>query len=77
MLPGLAGITPAAYAHPAQLSTGFHHAMRIAGALCAFGGLLSATLLEPHVLADARTNPPSPTTDLVFPAGAVTFAPEK
>jgi EmrB/QacA subfamily drug resistance transporter len=57
VLPGLAGISSAAYAHPAQLSTGFHHAMWITGGLCAFGGLLSATLLEPHVLADAPDEP--------------------
>jgi EmrB/QacA subfamily drug resistance transporter len=51
VLPGLAGISSAAYAHPAQLSTGFHHAMWVAGGLCAFGGLLSALLLESQVLA--------------------------
>ena len=43
VLPGLAGITPKAYASPAALSTGFHHAVLISAALCAFGGLLSAS----------------------------------
>jgi EmrB/QacA subfamily drug resistance transporter len=47
VLPGLAGITPAVYAHPDRLSVGFEHAMWIAGAMCAFGGVLSAVLL-PH-----------------------------
>ena len=46
VLPGLAGITPDAYAHPAQLSTGFHHAVLISAALCAFGGVISGLLLE-------------------------------
>lgn len=46
VLPGLAGITPAAYDHPAQLSSGFHHAVVIAGALCALGGVLSAVFIS-------------------------------
>ncbi|MDQ2795939.1 MAG: MFS transporter, partial [Actinomycetota bacterium] len=45
VLPGLAGITPAAYNHPADLSTGFHHAMLIAAVLCALGGVLSFLLV--------------------------------
>ncbi len=45
VLPGLAGITPRAYDRPADLSTGFHHAVLIAAALCAFGGVLSAFLI--------------------------------
>jgi MFS family permease len=45
VLPGIAGISPAVYAHPARLAVGFEHAVWIAGGLCAFGGLLSALLL--------------------------------
>jgi len=45
VLPGLAGISPHAYDHPALLSTGFHHAVLIAAALCALGGVLSALLI--------------------------------
>jgi EmrB/QacA subfamily drug resistance transporter len=41
VLPSIAGITPEAYADPALLSTGFHHAVLIAGALCALGGILA------------------------------------
>ncbi|MGI8590721.1 MAG: DHA2 family efflux MFS transporter permease subunit [Nakamurella sp.] len=41
VLPSLAGISPAAYADPALLSAGFHRAVLIAGALCAFGGVLA------------------------------------
>lgn len=46
VLPGIAGITPTAYDHPALLSTGFHHAVLIAGGLLALGGVLSAVLIE-------------------------------
>jgi EmrB/QacA subfamily drug resistance transporter len=46
VLPGLAGITPSAYDNPALLSTGFHHAVLIAAALCALGGVLSAVLIS-------------------------------
>jgi MFS family permease len=45
VLPGLAGISPRAYQHPALLSTGFHHAVLIAAGLCVFGGVLSALLI--------------------------------
>jgi EmrB/QacA subfamily drug resistance transporter len=45
VLPGLAGISSRAYDHPAALSTGFHHAVLIAAAMCAFGGLLSAAFI--------------------------------
>jgi len=41
VLPSLAGISPTAYADPALLSAGFHRAVLIAGALCAFGGVLA------------------------------------
>lgn len=46
VLPGIAGITPAAYAHPDQLSAGFHNAVLIAAVLCALGGLISALFIE-------------------------------
>jgi hypothetical protein len=45
VLPGLAGITPSAYEHPAQLSAGFHNAVLICAGLCAAGGVLSAVLI--------------------------------
>jgi hypothetical protein len=45
VLPALAGITPHAYADPALLSTGFHHAVLIAAGLCASGGVLSALVI--------------------------------
>jgi EmrB/QacA subfamily drug resistance transporter len=51
VLPGIAGITPHAYDDPTLLSTGFHHAVLIAGALCAFGGVLSFLLIR-NPLAD-------------------------
>ncbi len=46
VLPGLAGLTPTAYQHPAELSVGFSHAVLIAGALCVFGGLLAAATIR-------------------------------
>lgn len=46
VLPGLAGITPAAYRVPAELSAGFHHAMLVSAGLCALGGVLSFLLVE-------------------------------
>jgi EmrB/QacA subfamily drug resistance transporter len=46
VLPGIAGITPAAYRNPALLSTGFHHAVLIAAGLLVLGGLLSALLIQ-------------------------------
>ncbi|MEJ7649474.1 MAG: DHA2 family efflux MFS transporter permease subunit [Nakamurella sp.] len=49
VLPGLAGITPAAYDRPAELSSGFHHAMLISGGLCMLGGLLSLVLVAGRV----------------------------
>ena len=45
VLPTLAGITPHAYDDAGQLLTGFHHAVLIAGVLCAFGGVLSAFVI--------------------------------
>src|SRR6476469_3816509 len=46
VLPALAGIDQAAYADPALLSTGFHHAVLIAAVLCALGGLLSWLVID-------------------------------
>jgi EmrB/QacA subfamily drug resistance transporter len=56
VLPGLAGITPTAYDHPALLSTGFHHAVLIAGGLCALGGVLSFLLIR-NPLAEPAAHP--------------------
>jgi EmrB/QacA subfamily drug resistance transporter len=50
VLPGLAGLTPAAYTDPARLSVGFHHAVLIAGALCALGGVLAAFTIQSNRL---------------------------
>jgi EmrB/QacA subfamily drug resistance transporter len=50
VLPALAGITPAVYADPAALSSGFHRAVLIAAGLCAAGGLLSAVTIRDDVL---------------------------
>jgi Major Facilitator Superfamily len=48
VLPALAGITGAAYLHPAALAAGFRTAVLIAGGLCAAGGLLAAvTITDP------------------------------
>jgi EmrB/QacA subfamily drug resistance transporter len=62
VLPGAAGISPTAYAHPAELSAGFHHAMLIAAGLCVLGGVLSAVLVP-------RLTPPTtpPTTPRTTP----------
>jgi MFS family permease len=51
VLPSAAGITGASYLHPDQLSEGFRHAVFIAAALCACGGLLAALTIR---------NPPRP-----------------
>ena len=61
VLPGLAGITPAAYLHPDQLASGFHNAVLIAAGLCALGGLLSAVFVEgaPRPSRDERTEDPA------------------
>jgi hypothetical protein len=50
VVPGLAGITPAAYRNPALLSAGFHHAVLISAGLCVLGGLLSALTIRNEVL---------------------------
>jgi hypothetical protein len=46
VIPGLAGITPAAYQDPALLSVGFHHAVLISAGLCVAGGLVSALTIQ-------------------------------
>ena len=46
VLPGLAGITPAAYADPALFSIGFHRAVLIAAGLCAAGGVLAGLTIR-------------------------------
>ncbi len=50
VLPGVAGIDSAAYADAARLASGFHHAVLIAAALCALGGLLSWFVIDDGVL---------------------------
>ncbi|MGH8860434.1 MAG: hypothetical protein ACRDVG_04225 [Jatrophihabitantaceae bacterium] len=50
VLPAIAGIDQAAYADPALLSTGFHHAVLIGAALCALGGVLSWFVIDDVVL---------------------------
>ncbi len=46
VLPGLAGITPAAYADPTLFSAGFRSAVLIAAGLCAAGGVLAALTIR-------------------------------
>lgn len=50
VLPGLAGLTPSAYDDPARLATGFHHAVIIAGVVCALGGVLAALTIQSNRL---------------------------
>ncbi len=50
VLPGLAGITESSYARADLLSTGFHHAVLIAGGLCALGGVLAWLMIRNDVL---------------------------
>jgi hypothetical protein len=61
VLPGLAGIDQHAYANPALLSAGFHHAVLIAAGLCALGGLLSAVMISSAAGAVDDTRPSDPT----------------
>jgi EmrB/QacA subfamily drug resistance transporter len=56
VLPALSGISQAAYAHPAMLSTGFAHAVLIAAACCAAGGVLSWFVISDDVL-DRESRP--------------------
>jgi EmrB/QacA subfamily drug resistance transporter len=50
VLPALSGITATAYKSPAALSNGFHHAVWIAAALTALGGVLAGLLIRNDVL---------------------------
>jgi hypothetical protein len=56
VLPAAAGITGASYLHPDQLSEGFRHAVLMAAALCAAGGLIAALTIRNRPGA-ARTRP--------------------
>jgi hypothetical protein len=61
VLPGLAGISGAAYLHPATLLRGFHTAVLISAAVAAAGGLLAAlTITNP---ARVRQRPAPPVED--------------
>ncbi len=51
VLPGVAGITDAAYRNPGALTTGFHHAVLIAAVLCGAGGVLSLLMIRDDALA--------------------------
>ncbi len=42
VLPAVAGISGAAYLHPAELSRGFHTALLVAAVTCAIGGIVAA-----------------------------------
>jgi EmrB/QacA subfamily drug resistance transporter len=46
VLPAIAGITGAAYLHPAVFSHGFHKASLVSGALCVLSGLMAAVLIR-------------------------------
>lgn len=59
VFPALAGIDQVAYAHPALLSTGFHHAVLIAASLCAAGGVLSWLTISDDVLDRAHPTIPA------------------
>ena len=58
VLPGIAGITPQAYQHPALLSAGFHHAVLISAGLCALGGLLALAFISGRPVGGIRTGTP-------------------
>ena len=71
VLPGLAGISEHVYNHPAQLATGFHHAVLIAAGMCAFGGLVSAVLIDDAAARPEPERPRDATLDCVrCPIGA-------
>ena len=46
VLPALAGLTGRSYVHPDAFTAGFRHAVVIAGAASAFGGVLAAALVR-------------------------------
>ena len=58
VLPGLAGITPAAYRDPAALSAGFHHAVLISAGLLVVGGLLALILIDARDESPVTEDPP-------------------
>jgi EmrB/QacA subfamily drug resistance transporter len=61
VLPAAAGITGATYLHPDQLSEGFRHAVLMAAALCAAGGLIAAlTIRNRPGAAPTRPEPGAP-----------------
>ncbi|HEY0936326.1 MAG TPA: DHA2 family efflux MFS transporter permease subunit [Trebonia sp.] len=57
VLPALAGLTGAAYLHPAALTRGFHVAVLIAAAVAAAGGLLAALTIRNPVRTGAGPDP--------------------
>jgi EmrB/QacA subfamily drug resistance transporter len=65
VLPGLAGISPHVYDNAGQLATGFHHAVLIAAALCAAGGLVSAALIDDGAARPEQARPKDSTTGCV------------
>jgi len=58
VLPAAAGLTGAAYLHPAQFSAGFHTAALISAGLCVAGGIVAAaTIRNPARPAGAEVEP--------------------
>jgi len=60
LLPALSGLSGHSYLHPAAFSSGFRHAVVVAGAAAALGGLVAAVLvrnLAPVQRARARARP--------------------
>ena len=71
ILPSLAGITQHAYDSPTALATGFHHAVLIAAAMCAAGGLVSALLIDDAAARAGEPRQPDPTVGCAHcPIGA-------
>ncbi|HKE67115.1 MAG TPA: DHA2 family efflux MFS transporter permease subunit [Micromonosporaceae bacterium] len=60
VLPAAAGITGAAFAHPATFSAGFHTAVLIAAALCGVAGLLAALWIRNPERAAPTVGVPEP-----------------
>jgi EmrB/QacA subfamily drug resistance transporter len=73
VLPAIAGITAQAYTDPRLLSAGFHHAVLIAAALCAAGGVLAAATIRNDAL-DAAADPASVALAAGCPHSAVPTA---
>ena len=59
VLPAAAGITGAAYLHPAQFSKGFHTAALISAGLCVVGGLVAALTIRNPARVPAVPGPPT------------------